>query len=266
MGEVKIALLLPSRRRFKRLFETLWVTSVYNDTKFFIAADYPWYEQVILKLFFWNKSVIVDDRKANTIGMNKAYNRALNHALEYQPEYCVLWADDLVPEKKNWLSNLKGYLKSNDVEFGIFSTDEGGHKGIFGWNFWGEIPCAHFCIMKTNLLNGFMLHPELVSYFGDNEISLRMKKKGVKISLLPIRVHHFPTDNETRRITSKYYMIDKGKLYELHPEITGVMDPFIERADFRANFSFIYDDGSYFDENMILKFIDYDAMIEKGNN
>src|SRR5690242_13917553 len=127
MSKVRIALLLPSRKRFKRLFETLWVTKLQKDTKFFIAADYTLYEQFILKLFFSRKMVLVDDRKANTIGLIKAYNRILGHALKYDPEYCVLWADDLVPAKKQWLSELKEYLENKRVEFGIFSTDEGGH-------------------------------------------------------------------------------------------------------------------------------------------
>lgn len=266
MNKIKIALLLPSRRRFIRLFKTLWGTKLEVDTRFFIAADYPWYEQVILQFFFSKKIVLIDDRKANTVGMVKAYNRALQHALKFSPDYCALWADDLVPANNSWLVELKKILVNKNVDFGIFSTDEAGHRKIFGWNFWGNFPCAHFCIVKTVHLDGFLLHPELLSYCGDNEISIRLMEKNIRVSLLPIRLYHFPSDNETRRINSKHYLIDKNKLYELHPKINGVLSPLLDKGDFRTNFTFVYDYGIYSEVNETLAFIDYDEMIRRGEN
>ena len=175
-------------------------------------------------------------------GMIKAYNIAYNYAKNNQYKYVALWADDILPQKKDWFQDLNEmFIKPGHV-FGIFSTDEC-HRLHFGWNFFGGIPNAHFFIADISILGDYFLNPALNAYVGDYEVCVRMKNKGVNMTLVPVRLNHNHTPNPTREKNTKYYAIDLKIFNELYPDLAGVMDDVVLKGDYTTNGSYVTDLG-----------------------
>lgn len=223
-----LALLLPTKGRFFDLILTLIFTNIKCPKGyrciFVLCANYSDLQLGILKILFFSKVVILDERELPWRGMTGAYNYAYERAKSLGATWVALWADDLLPEKRRWLDSLFLHIDDPKFQFGIFSSDEGSHKGRYGWNIEAGYPCAHFYIARTDILPGYLLNPKLKAYVGDNEIVITLIKKGVKINLLPLKVIHQPTHNETRVGNLNHYKTDLETVYKLHPELARQLD------------------------------------------
>lgn len=243
-----LALLLPSKGRFLDLILTLWLTSLKVPrgyrVRFVVCANYSTAQLAILRILFSRRATIIDERNLEWRGMIGAYNYALDAAGKMGAHWVALWADDLLPAKDSWLDELFGIISGADLQFGIFSSDEGNHQGRFGWNVFAGYPCAHFFVARLDALPGHLLNPALSAYVGDNEIVISRTKKGVPIDLLPIKVVHQPTANRTRQTNASAYKADLDRFYQIHPELQGKLDAIVLRGDVaNQECSFIVDEG-----------------------
>ena len=252
-----LALLLPSKARLFDLVLTIYFTPLNSPknlkVRFFIVANYNLIQLYFLKLMFSRHATFIDERSLEMRGVNGAYNHAFDAAKKSGAHWVALWADDLLPEKNNWLFELNNYLLNKNFHFGIFSTDEGNHHGYFGWNIMSGYPCAHFFIASVNSMPDYLLNPAFKGFVGDNEIAISASKKNVAIKFIPIKVIHQPTINTTRLSRSKLLKSDLDMLYVLHPELNGRLDEIIINGNLEDNnFKFVSDNGLQiiFDANM----------------
>lgn len=243
-----LALLLPSKGRLVDLLLTLALVPLRPPrglkTRFFVCANYPTWQLFLLKVIFWTRATFLDERRLPASGMTGAYNHAYDLARVSGADWVALWADDLLPERNDWLRRLWPILTSPGFHFGIFSSDEGHHKGRWGWNIFAGYPCAHFFVARTNALPGYMLTPKLRAYVSDNEIAIGRIKSGVPVHLVPVKVIHQPTTNPTRSANTPNYLQDLHRFYDLHPELRGKLDGVVLKGDVRDGSSaFIPDRG-----------------------
>ncbi len=230
-----LAIVLPSKGRFVDLVLTLFATStkVRGDgrCRFYVCAKYNRLQIALLRLLFPNSARIYNEAQYSVKGMLAAFNFLYERALADGCEWLVTWADDLVPERRDWLDTFWPILTRDDFKFGVMSSDEGGHKGLFGWNVFGGSPCAHYYAARLDVLPGHLAHPLLKAYCADNEMALQMLERGVPIHLLPVRVIHQPTQNETRASNSLNLPDDVETVYRLHPAVRGRLDAICFRGD-----------------------------------
>jgi hypothetical protein len=230
-----IAILLPSKKRVTDLLITAFFTSLNCPSgykaKFFICANYSKLKLFFLKIVLFKKALFIDERKLPWKGMIGAYNYAFELAKSKKAKYVILWADDLIPEKHNWLHEVIKIIQKKNMTFGIFSSDEGHHAGFYGWNIFGGYPCAHFFVAETDLMPGYLVNPKLNAYVADNEIAVDRVKKGFQVYLLPIRVFHQHTLNPTRTSNIGNYEKDLKIMYELHADLTGKLDNVVLRGN-----------------------------------
>lgn len=243
-----LGLALPSKGRWFDLVLTMAATSLRAPTgfecRFYVCANYADWQVSLLRILFSRRARFIDEKTVAKAGMTGAYNHAFRLAASDGCEWVALWADDLLPERRRWLLELFQALLTPGFQFGIFSSDEGGHKGHFGWNVFAGYPCAHFYVARVDALPGHMLNPRIRAYVGDNEICVSAIKRGTAIDLLPVRVIHQPTTNATRTGNTPSYQIDLSTVYELHPELTGRLDAIVLRGDVRSEeCRFIADEG-----------------------
>lgn len=243
-----LALILPSKGRFIDLILTMIFTSLKSNysyvVKFFIVANYSTFQILILKLMFSHRAFIIDERGSDVRGLTSAYNFGFEFAKSNGAKWVALWADDLMPHKVNWLDELYIYLTESDFQFGIFSTDEGHHKGRYGWNIQAGYPCAHFYVACLDSLPGYMLNPALKNYVADNEIAISRIKQNIAISLLPLKLVHQPTTNSTRIASVQSLKDDLMRLYAIHPELSSKLDSIVLNGDVNnMNFRFIADEN-----------------------
>ncbi|KAB2919900.1 MAG: hypothetical protein F9K29_03285 [Hyphomicrobiaceae bacterium] len=243
-----LALLLPSKGRLLDLLLTLSLVPLKAQkgyrVHFVVCANYNPAQLALLRRLFSARATFIDEGKLEPRGMTGAYNYALEEAIRKGARWVALWADDLLPEKRAWLDQLFPVIADAGFRFGIFSSDEGNHKGHFGWNVFADFPCAHFFVARVEALPGYMLNPGLRAYVSDNEIAISRVKAGVPVDLLPVRVIHQPTFNQTRTANSPAYRSDLEKFYQIHPELRGRLDPIVLHADVAdANCRFVVDDG-----------------------
>ena len=152
-------------------------------------------------------------------------------------------------------------IVSKEFDFGIFSTEEC-HKQVFGWNFFNEIPNAHFFIAKSRVLGDFFLNPCLNAYVGDYEVCVRMIANGTKITLLPIKLNHYPTQNEGREKNNQFYKYDLNMFNALYPAQRGVMDEVVLVGNYSTNGKFILDTGELLDsDSYSQQFISYEKLM-----
>jgi hypothetical protein len=227
---VKIALLLPSYRRFGELFRTLRRTPLTQDTKFVVVANYPDWQLALLQRLFRNRAVIVDERPFGKLGGAKAYNAAYNVAREHDAEYVAHWADDIMPFRSDWLVELNDSFIRPGYEFGIFSTDEGGHKHRYGWNIFGGYPCAHFFVARTSTLGNNYFDARFNQFVADNEICIRLIRKGIPITYLPIMIVHDPCMKH-RQAFAPNYAKDVAIFNNLYPDLAGLLDAVVLKGD-----------------------------------
>ena len=255
-SEQLLALLLPSKGRFVDLILTLSMTSLKAPkgfrAYFVVCANYNSFQLALLRAFFRGRATFIDERNLKWLGMIGAYNYAFEAAKKNGARWVALWADDLLPESPLWLDELFSAISQPEFNFGIFSSDEGNHKGHFGWNVFAGYPCAHFFVALIEAMPGFLLNPKIRAYVGDNEIVINRTKKGIPIDLLPIRVIHQPTANMLRSSNAISYKNDLDAVYQIHPELAGKLDAIVLRGDTSdANCRFIADKGQQirFDKN-----------------
>lgn len=183
-----VAILLPSYRRKKDLENVL--NKTHSDrAKFIVVANYPKEEYKELISKYGSKAIFIDETKYGKLGVCGAYNLAFDKARKSNFKYCVLFADDVLPQKKSWLNNAIDILEKSSAALGIFSSDEG-HFGSFGWNIIKETPIGHFFVARTLDLDKFF-DPKYKQYVIDLEIVARVLKLNKKVILLPVRVNHF---------------------------------------------------------------------------
>jgi hypothetical protein len=250
-----LSLILPSKGRFLDLLLTLIFTSLkshYNyKVKFIIVANYNNFQIIILKLFFSHRAFIIDERGTAIRGLTSAYNYGFDFAKNNNTKWIALWADDLLPHNSNWLDELFLFITESDFQFGIFSSDEGYHKGRYGYNIVAGYPCAHFYVACIDSLPGYMLNPSFQNYLADNEIAISRIKQNISISLLPIKLHHQATINSTRVTSVRSLKKDLACLSIIHPELSNKLDSIILNGDVNnSNFKFILDS----DTNKVIKF------------
>lgn len=247
-NQQQLSLLLPSKGRFLDLILTLLFTRTVRSpefsVKFVICANYNRFQIALLRTFFASRALVIDERKEPAGSMIGAYNLAFEYARKAQYTWVALWADDLLPASNQWLSALVQEITAPDFKLGIFSSDEGGHKGKYGWNIFAGYPCAHFYIARTDALPGYLLNPKLSAYVGDNEIVIDRIKAKIDIKLLSIKVVHQPTINSTRKRNAQAYANDLQKMYAMHPELTGRLDSIVLNGNLSTGDStFVADQG-----------------------
>lgn len=228
---MKIALLLPSYRRFGALFRTLRRTPLDPSTRFVVVANYPTWQLGILTRLFGDRADIIDERPYGKLGGAKAYNVAYKAACERGAEYVAHWADDILPFDKDWLDQVQQLFVKPQLDFGIFSSDEGNHKHRYGWNLFGGYPCAHFFIAKCAVLGDTYFDPRFKQYVADNEISIRLIRRGVKIALLPVMLVHDPCMKH-RGMFAANYAADVATFNALYPDLGGLLDGAVLRGDY----------------------------------
>ncbi|CAM8349475.1 hypothetical protein [Candidatus Methylopumilus universalis] len=243
-----LGLILPSKGRFFDLIVTLIFVPLDSPSilrvHFFICANYNAFQLWLLNFFFSKRATIIDEKKLKQNGATAAFNYAFDEALKENATWVALWADDLLPENKLWLFSLYGLISKRNFSFGIFSSDEGNHKKQFGWNIIAGYPCAHFFVARVKNLPGYLLNPALIAYVADNEIVVSRIKKKVKIFLLPVRVIHQPTMNNTRKLNAKRYKKDLSIFYRLHPELKGKFNSAVlGLPDKKKNCKYIIESG-----------------------
>jgi hypothetical protein len=230
-----LALALPSKGRWFDLLLTLAFVNLDAPRgfacRFYVCADYASWQLALLRTVFFARAVFVDERKLPRAGMAGAYNYACDRARADGCEWIALWADDLLPARRRWLHALFPLISTPDFRFGILSSDEGGHRGTFGWNIFAGYPCAHFYVARIDALPGHMLNPRIRAYVGDNEICVSTAKRGLPIDFLPVQVVHQPTANPTRSANAPNYARDLRTVYELHPELAGRLDAVVLRGE-----------------------------------
>lgn len=257
----RIALLLPSFGRMNDLLNVIRNTPMGANTQFIVSANYELHELEALRQEFGSSIHVIDERIYGRGSMIKAYNLAYFYAREMGFEYVALWADDLMPQASNWHETLSAMLTEHNVDFGIFSTEEC-HKGVFGWNFFDEIPNAHFFVARPTVLGEFFLNPSLNAYVGDYEVCVRLLANHVKLHLLPVRLNHFPTENATRATNTKFYLQDTLMFNAMHPQLRGRMDDVVLKGDYRTTGRFIRDDDVLRSSDSYKSaFISYDELI-----
>lgn len=247
-SEQLLALLLPSKGRLIDLILTLSMTPLKAPVgfraHFVVCANYTSFQLSILRVLFGDRAIFIDERNLKWRGMIGAYNYAFETAAEIGARWVALWADDLLPESACWLDELFPAISQPAFKFGIFASDEGGHKARFGWNVFAGYPCAHFFVALSEALPGFLLNPKLRAYVGDNEIVISRTKGGIPIDLLPIRVIHQPTMNLLRKTNTSGYKTDLEIVYQIHPELAGKLDAIVLRGEATdVNCRFIVDKG-----------------------
>jgi len=257
-SEQLLGLLLPSKGRFIDLILTLSMTPLNAPVgfraHFVVCANYSSFQLSILRTLFGNRATFIDERNLKWRGMIGAYNYAFEVANEIGARWVALWADDLLPESTSWLDELFSAISQPAFNFGIFASDEGGHKAQFGWNIFAGYPCAHFFVALNKALPGSLLNPRLRAYVGDCEVVISRTKSGIPIDLLPIRVIHQPTLNMLRKTNSSAYITDLKTVYQIHPELEGKFDAIVLRGDMTdVNCRFIVDNEQQirFDENTV---------------
>lgn len=255
-----IALLLPSYRSFRDLFYTLWATPLSPECKFIVTANYPDCQLRLFEFLFSKRAVFIDERKYGKGGMIKAYNLAFDYARSLGATHCALWADDIMPQKRDWAATMRHDFIEPGLDFGIFSSDEC-HKHRFGWNFFGGVPNAHFFVAKTALLGDYFLNPALKAYVGDYEVCYRLGQKGVPFTLLPIRLNHYPRVDPTRKMNTKHYAGDLEVFNRLYPELKGLMDDVVLKGDYSTNGRYVIDDGSVRSTREALPFVTYEELM-----
>lgn len=248
-GGARLALLLPSKGRFFDLFLTLALTPMRKRgpvvPRFVVCANYPRWQLSFLESLFSSRADFIDERRLEFKGMVGAYNYAFARAQEIGAEWVALWADDLLPARPDWVAALAPILRRPDFSLGIFSSDEGNHKGRYGFNIFAGYPCAHFFVARSAAMPGHFLNPSLRSYTADNEICIDFVKRGLPVHFLPIKVMHQPTSNTTRRSNNSSYKKDLDVLYTLHPELVGKLDDVVLRGEVAdENCAFVADEGS----------------------
>jgi hypothetical protein len=257
----RIALLLPSFGRMGDLLNVLRNTPMGANTQFIVSANYEPHELDAIRQEFGTSVHVIDERIYGRGSMIKAYNLAYFYAREMAFDYVALWADDLMPQDANWHETLTTMLFENKVDFGIFSTEEC-HKGTFGWNFFDEIPNAHFFVARPYVLGEFFLNPSLNAYVGDYEVCVRLLANQVRLHLLPVRLNHFPTQNDTRTANTKFYLQDTLMFNAMHPQLRGRMDDVVLKGDYRTTGRFVRDDGILrSSETYKSAYISYDELI-----
>ncbi|MBI5470708.1 MAG: hypothetical protein HY961_00040 [Ignavibacteriae bacterium] len=229
--------------------------------KFIVAANYEDGDLLRMKEIFRDKAIFIDERIYGKGGMIKAYNLAFFLAKELRFEYVALWADDIMPRKADWHKEINGIIASHDFDFGVFSTDEC-HKHVFGWNFFHEIPNAHFFIAKSRALGDFFLNPCLNAYVGDYEVCVRLIANGTKLTLLPIKLNHYPMQNEGREKNTQFYQYDLNMFNALCPNLRGVMDEVVLVGNYSTNGKFILDTGELLESDTYSRhFISYEELM-----
>lgn len=213
-----IAILLPSYERINELEKVLNETELGNNAKFIVVANYREGVFNSLCMNYANRAVFINERQYGKLGASKAYNIAYQHAVEHGYTYAILFADDVIPFDKNWLDQIDLFVRQRNHVFGVFSSDEC-HHGSFGWNIVKECPIAHFFIIKCGLI------PELFDsryrqYVIDLDVSVRVRKLGHSIALLPIRMNHFRSGLH-REAMGENFTHDVAVFYGLHPEYRG---------------------------------------------
>lgn len=261
-----LALLLPSKGRWLDLVLTLLLTPLCRPdgvrVRFFVCSNYGSIPLLLLRLLFFSRATFIDERKLAWSGMTGAYNHAFNRAVKAGAQWVALWADDLLPERKDWLNKLQGILRSPGFRFGVFSSDEGNHKGGFGWNVFGGYPCAHFFVARVDSMPGYMLSPKLRAYVSDNEMAISRIKAGIPVDFIPVRVIHQPTANATRSGNSPNYLADLQRFYEIHPELRGRLDGVVLHGNLRDGQSaFVPDKGAMVRFSKELPKLDIDAFL-----
>jgi hypothetical protein len=184
----KIAILIPTYRRFDDLINTLEKTYIDQRAKFIIVANLEDHQLDYLKVNYSSKAIIEDERKYGKLGGCKAYNLAYKIAKENGFDYAILFADDIIPFEKNWLDKLFKLFINKEGQFGVFSTDEC-HISHYGWNVILDCVIAHFFIIKINLVENLFLD-KYTQYAIDFEIAVRLNEKQIPIFLLPIKLNH----------------------------------------------------------------------------
>ncbi len=228
---MKVALLLPSYRRFGELFRTLRRTPLDKDVMFVVVANYPSWQLALLKKMFSDRALIVDERPFGKLGGAKAYNVAYSIARENKAEYVAHWADDIMPFRNDWLAQLVNLFIKPGHRFGIFSTDEGCHKHRYGWNVLGGYPCAHFFVADASTLGETYFDPRFNQFVVDNEICVRLSRQGVPITYLPIMIVHDPCMKHREAFVSNYAK-DVAIFNGLYPDLAGGLDGAVLRGDF----------------------------------
>jgi glycosyltransferase involved in cell wall biosynthesis len=215
-----VAVLLPSYKRKQELEHVLNKTYV-GDNKFIVVANYPEEDYNELSQKYSDRAVFVDETKKGKLGVCGAYNLAFETAKEKGFTYCVLFADDVVPFKQDWLDQGVAALEARDAALGVFSSDEG-HYGSYGWNIIKDAPIGHFFIARIADLGTFF-SPKYRQYVIDLEIVVRILKEGKKVLLLPIRVNHMRSPLN-REEYGQNYDIDLKTFVTDYPEYNGWMN------------------------------------------
>lgn len=265
-----LGLLLPSKGRLFDLVLTLFFTPLNPPeglrVRFYIVANYNSIQLYCLKLLFSHCATFIDERSLDLRGVNGAYNYAFEEAKNNGAQWVALWADDLLPEKENWLFELNYVLSQDSFRLGIFSSDEGNHKGYYGWNIGAGYPCAHFYVACIDSLPGYVLNPLLKGFVGDTDIGISSVKNNIQIDLLPIKVIHQPTVNSTRASRESLLKHDVKQLYILHPELRGKLDGMILRGDLGdVNYRFVLDDGKCLKFSHEIKAVSFHQVISRAN-
>jgi hypothetical protein len=210
-----IAILIPTYKRFNDLVNTLTRTEIDVRSKFIIVANLEDNELAYITDKFGAKSIIVDERKYGKLGGAGAYNLAFKIAKEHNFDYAILYADDVIPFKSNWLDKVQREFISKNGQFGVFSSDEC-HFGYFGWNIVLDCPIAHFFIIDCNLVEQLFLD-EYKQYVIDFEIAVRLKERGIDIQLLPIRFNHLRSGLH-REFMDNNYSTDVDVFLKTYPK------------------------------------------------
>lgn len=210
-----IAILIPTYKRFKDLINTLKKTRIDDRAKFVIVANLEDNEFLYLEENFVDRAIIVDERKYGKLGGSAAYNLAYRIAKENKFDYAILFADDVIPFKGNWLNKIYKEFVNINGKFGIFSTDEC-HYGYYGWNLLLDCPIAHFFIIDCTLVEKLFLD-EYKQYVIDFEIAVRLKESGIDIQFLPIKLNHLRSGLH-RELMNNNYNFDVEILIKAHPK------------------------------------------------
>ncbi|MEJ8756645.1 hypothetical protein WG947_06550 [Pontibacter sp. H259] len=184
----RVAILIPTYKRFDDLIYTLDNTPIDSRAKFIIVANLEDDQLDYLKNNYAEKSILIDERTYGKLGGCKAYNLAYDIALKHNFDYAILYADDVIPFDENWLDLIFKNFIEKEGKLGIFSTDEC-HHGSFGWNIIVDCPIAHFFIIDCQV-ESILFNPLYKQYVIDFEIAVRLKHRDVRIDLLPIKLKH----------------------------------------------------------------------------
>ena len=232
-----IAILIPTYKRFNDLVNTLKKTYIDGRAKFVIVANLEDEELKFINENFGDRSIIVDERIYGKLGGSNAYNLAFKIAKDNNFDYAVLFADDIIPFRSDWLDKLYKEFVNVNGQFGIFSTDEC-HIGHYGWNIFLDCPIAHFFIIDCNLLDQLFLDG-FNQYVIDFEIAVRLKERGIDIQLLPIKLNHLRSGLH-REFADINYNSDVEAFLKLYPKYEHsfkvATNSFFVKHDNKSNF------------------------------